>query len=56
VDAIEGFVTSTEQAGMSRDGVKCLRQLVTKCKDVFRLKLGADPPVNVKPVLPPGPM
>jgi hypothetical protein len=43
-DAIEGFITSAEQAGMSRDGVQSLRQLVTECKDVFRLKLGADPP------------
>jgi hypothetical protein len=33
---------------MSRDGVQSLRQLVTECKDVFRLKLGADPPANVK--------
>jgi hypothetical protein len=23
--------------------------LVTECKEVFRLKLGADPPANVKP-------
>jgi hypothetical protein len=50
-DAIEGFVTSAEQADMSRDGVQSLRQLVTECKDVFRLKLGADPPVNVKPLV-----
>jgi hypothetical protein len=28
-----------------------LRQLVTECKDVFMLKLGADPPVNVKPLV-----
>jgi hypothetical protein len=42
-DAIEGLITSAEQAGMSLDGVQSLRQLVTKCKDVFRLKLGADP-------------
>jgi hypothetical protein len=33
---------------MSTDGVQSLRQLVTECKDVFRLKLGADPPANVK--------
>jgi hypothetical protein len=33
---------------MSRDGVQSFRQLVTECKDVFRLKLGADPPANVK--------
>jgi hypothetical protein len=33
---------------MSRDGVQSLRQLVTECKDVFMLKLGADPPANVK--------
>jgi hypothetical protein len=50
-DAIEGLLTSAEQAGMSRDGVQSLRQLVTGCKDVFRLKLGADPPANVKPVV-----
>jgi hypothetical protein len=47
-DAIEGMVTCSEQAGMSRYGVQSLRQLVTECKDVFRLKLGADPPANVK--------
>jgi hypothetical protein len=35
---------------MSRDGVQSLRQLVTGCKAVFRLKLGADPPGNVKPL------
>jgi hypothetical protein len=28
---------------VSRDGAQSLRQLVTECKDVFRLKLGADP-------------
>jgi hypothetical protein len=50
-DAIEGLITSAEQAGMSRDGVQSLRQLVTECKDVFRLKLGADPPANVKPLV-----
>jgi hypothetical protein len=50
-DDIEGLLTSAEQAGMSRDGVQSLRQLVTECKDVFRLKLGADPPANVKPLL-----
>jgi hypothetical protein len=33
---------------MSRDGVQSLRQSVTECKDVFRLKLGADPTTNVK--------
>jgi hypothetical protein len=33
-NAIEGLITSTEQAGMSRDGVQSLRQLVTGCKDV----------------------
>jgi hypothetical protein len=47
-DAIEGLLTSAEQAGMSRDCVHSLRQLVTECKDVFRLMLGADPPANVK--------
>jgi hypothetical protein len=50
-DAIEGFITRAEQAGMSRDGVQSLRQLVTECKDIFRLKLSADPPSNVKPLV-----
>jgi hypothetical protein len=50
-DAIEGLISSAEQAGMSRDGVQSLRQLVTECKDVFRLKLGADPPANLKPLV-----
>jgi hypothetical protein len=50
-DAIEGSITSSEQAGMSRNGVQSLRQLVTECKDVFRLKLGTDPPANVKPLV-----
>jgi hypothetical protein len=49
--AIECFITSAEQASMSRDGFQSLRQLVTECKDVFRLKLGADPPANVKPLV-----
>jgi hypothetical protein len=48
---IEGFITSAEQAGMYRDGARSLRQLVTKCKDVFRLKLGADRPANMKPLV-----
>jgi hypothetical protein len=47
-DAIEAFITSAEQVGMTLDLVQSLRQLVTECKDVFRLKLGADPPANVK--------
>jgi hypothetical protein len=50
-DAIDALITSAEQAGMSRDGVQSLRQLVTECKDVFRPKLGADPPANVKPLV-----
>jgi hypothetical protein len=49
-DAIDALIMSAEQAGMSTDGVQSLRQLVTECKDVFRLKLGADPPANVKPL------
>jgi hypothetical protein len=36
---------------MSRDDEQSLRQLVTECKEVFRLKLGADPPANVKPLV-----
>jgi hypothetical protein len=32
---------------MSGDGVIFLRQLVTECKDVFRLKLDADPLASV---------
>jgi hypothetical protein len=50
-DAIEGLITSAEKAGMSRDGIQSLRQLVTECKDVFRIKLGADPSANVKPLV-----
>jgi hypothetical protein len=50
-DTIEGLLTSAETAGTSRDGVQSLRQLVTECKDVFRLKLGADTPANVKPLV-----
>jgi hypothetical protein len=50
-DAIEGLLTSAEQAGMSLDDIQSLRQLVTEWKDVFRLKLGADPPANVKPLV-----
>jgi hypothetical protein len=50
-DAIEGFITSGEQAGMSRDNLQSLRQLVTECKDVFRLNIGADHPANVKPLV-----
>jgi hypothetical protein len=45
------MITSAEQAGMSRDGVQSLRQLVTECKDVLRLELGAEPPANVKPLV-----
>jgi hypothetical protein len=33
---------------MSRDGVQSLRQLVTECKNIFMLKLGAEPPANMK--------
>jgi hypothetical protein len=50
-DVIEGLLTSADKAGMSLDGVQSLRQLVTECKDVFRLNLGADPPANVKPLV-----
>jgi hypothetical protein len=50
-DAIEGLITSAEKTGMSRDGIQSLRQLVTEGKDVFRIKLGADPPANVKPLV-----
>jgi hypothetical protein len=46
--AMEGLVTSAEQAGMYLNGVQSLRQLVTERKDVFRLKLGSDHPSNVK--------
>jgi hypothetical protein len=50
-DAIEGLITSAEQAGMSRDCVQTFQQLVTECEDLSRLKLGADPPANVKPLV-----
>jgi hypothetical protein len=35
---------------MSQDGVQSFRQLVTKSRDVLRLKIGADPPANVSPL------
>jgi hypothetical protein len=50
-DAIEGLITRAEQAGLSRDGVQSLQKLMTECKDVFSLKLGADPPANVNPLV-----
>jgi hypothetical protein len=50
-DAIEGLITSAKQAGMFLGGVQSLRQLVAECKDVFMLKLGADPPANVRPLV-----
>jgi hypothetical protein len=49
--SLSNVIKSAEQAGMSRDGVQSSRQLVTECKDIFRLKLGADPPANVKPLV-----
>jgi hypothetical protein len=33
---------------MSSNGVQILSKLVTEDEDVFMLKLGADPPANVK--------
>jgi hypothetical protein len=30
-DAIDGLIMTSEQAGMSKDGVQSLRQLVTEC-------------------------
>jgi hypothetical protein len=50
-NAIEGFLTSAEQEGMLRVGVQSLRQLMTENKEVFGLKLGADPLANVKPLV-----
>jgi hypothetical protein len=50
-DAIECTITSAEKRGMSRDGAQSLRQLVTEHKNVFRLKMGADSPANVKPLV-----
>jgi hypothetical protein len=44
-------MTSADHRGMSRNGVQSLRQFVIECKDVIRLKLGADPPANVKPLV-----
>jgi hypothetical protein len=51
VDAIEGMLTSADRIDMSRNGVQSLRQFVIECKDVFRLKLGADLPANLKPLV-----
>jgi hypothetical protein len=36
---------------MSAEGVSNLRKLVSEYEDVFRLKLGADPPADVKPLV-----
>jgi hypothetical protein len=41
VEAMQGLVTRAEQAGISLDGVQSLRQLVTECKDIFRIKCSA---------------
>jgi hypothetical protein len=49
--AIECLGTSAEQAGMSRDGVQSLRKLITEYEDDFKLKLGADSPAILKPLL-----
>jgi hypothetical protein len=39
-DAIEGVVTSAEQAGMSRDSVQSLRQLVNSVQVCFQAQAG----------------
>jgi hypothetical protein len=45
------LITSAEKAGMSQGGVQSFRHLVTECKDVLRLKLGADSPAKMKPLV-----
>jgi hypothetical protein len=50
-DAIENFITRVEKVDMSRDGVQSLQQLVTDFMIDFWLKLGADSPANVKPLV-----
>jgi hypothetical protein len=47
-EGIEGLVTRAEQADMSRDSVRSLRLLVTEYEGIFRLKIDAGAPVNVK--------
>jgi hypothetical protein len=47
VTDMDGLGTSAEQAGMSRDDLQSLQKLGTDYEDIFRIKLGADPPANM---------
>jgi hypothetical protein len=48
---MQSLIQKAEKAGMSAEGVSTLRNLVAEYEDVFRLKLGADPPADVKPLV-----
>ena len=43
-------VREAEKNGMSADGLKELEQLLTEFRDIFRTKLGNDPPADVEPM------
>ena len=49
--AFEAIISNAEESGISCSGSKRLKHLLNKYRDVFRIKLGADPPAKVAPLL-----
>jgi hypothetical protein len=49
--AEQSLIQQAEKVGMSAEGISTPRKLVAEYEDVFRLKLGADPPADVKPLV-----
>jgi len=49
-EALCKVVTEAEQNGMSEQGLKKVNGLLHECKNVFRIKLGPDPPAKVEPL------
>ena len=48
--AIKEMVQQATNNGMSKNGIVVLQQTLSEYRDVFRIKLGLDPPANVPPL------
>ena len=48
--AFESIKSKAKDSGISERGLHCLENIFKEYRDVFRIKLGSDPPANVPPL------
>jgi hypothetical protein len=49
--ACAAMIAKTKEAGISTGGMERIRAMMKRCEDVFRVRMGPDPPAKISPMV-----